>query len=34
VFQRRMPDGRRAVTEIAEVVRVAAGPGLRTVDAG
>jgi pilus assembly protein CpaF len=32
VFQRRLPDGRRAVTEIAEVVRVAAGPGLRVLD--
>jgi pilus assembly protein CpaF len=29
--QRRTADGRRVVTEVAEVVRVAGGPGLRTL---
>ncbi|MEA2292707.1 MAG: pilus assembly protein CpaF [Solirubrobacteraceae bacterium] len=31
VFQRRLPDGGRTVTEVAEVVRVAGGPGVRTI---
>jgi pilus assembly protein CpaF len=31
VCQARRPDGARVVTEVAEVVRVAAGPGVRTL---
>jgi pilus assembly protein CpaF len=31
VLQCRLPDGRRAVTEVAEVVRVAGGAGVRTL---